>query len=209
LELGAWSFSGAWSLVLGAFFRGAWILVLGAFVFYFVPNTLSWAQPASLVSPYEVKAAYLFNFAKYVEWPELAADSADDPIKIGILGRDPFGKTLEQVTGDRSINKRKIVIKRSSRTQDLLDCQIIFIGSSERERLPRIFSELKGVPALTVGEMPGFLENGKGMVQFVIVNDVVRFDINLENVERSGLKMSARLLTAARHVFRAAQTPGK
>jgi len=158
------------------------------------------AQSPGRMLEYKVKAAYLFNFTKYVEWPPEAFSGPDDPIRLGILGVDPFGNLLEETIGNRLVGNRKVVVKRSlRRVQDMRDCHLVFICASERERLPSIMSQLKGTFALTVSEIPQFSENG-GMITFVIQNDVVRFDVNLDNAEQAGLKISARLLNTALNV---------
>jgi hypothetical protein len=162
-------------------------------------------KPGSSALEREVKAAYLFNFAKYVEWPPAAFPDAGAPIMIGVLGRDPFGELLEQTIAGRSIGKRKVLVQRSERIRDLKNSHILFVSSSERERLSRLPAELKGSWALTVGEMPRFLEYG--MVHFVIDNAVVRFDVNLDNAQRAGLKISARMLASARKVWSAGSAP--
>ena len=162
-----------------------------------------WAQSGlstSRVRPAEVEAAYLFNFAKYVEWPAGAFLNKQAPLLIGVLGRDPFGPLLEQTVADRTIDSRKVLVRRSNDPRELRDCHLLFIGSSERDRLPAVFHQLRGSWALTVGEMPRFLDNG--MVVFVLDNGVVRFDVSLENVKRGRLNLSARMLASARNVLR-------
>ena len=159
------------------------------------------AQPEARgtgVTPAQVQAAYLFNFAKYVEWPEGTFLSSDAPIYIGVLGRDPFGPLLERTIADRTIGSRRVLVKRSNNGRELKGCHILFISSSERERLPAVFQQVRGSWALTVSEMPRFLE--RGMVAFVTDRGVVRFDINLDNVKRAGLNLSARMLASAREV---------
>jgi len=155
------------------------------------------ALPPSL--EYKVKAAYLFNFAKYVEWPARAFPGEDAPIVIGILGQVPFDSVMEETIAGRQIGKRRVVVRRSKRAEDLRDAHVLFIGVSERERLTRILTVLKGRSVLTVSEMPRFCLNG-GMVAFVLEREVVRFDVNLDNAEQAGLKISARMLATARVV---------
>jgi len=157
-------------------------------------------QPISTSLEQKVKAAYLFNFTKYVEWPPKAFSRAADPILIGVLGVDPLGPLLEETIGDRQVGGRKVQIKRSRKAQDLRSCHMVLISSSERSRLAEIFRELGGTFALTVSDIPQFSGNS-GMITFVLENETVRFDINLENAQRAGLKINARLLNTARNVL--------
>ena len=157
------------------------------------------AQP-SRAREYQVKTAYLFNFAKYVEWPPRAFSSPDAPVEIGVLGADPFGDLLEKVIGSRLVGSRKVLVRRSRRVEDLRQCHILFISNSERERAGAIFESLKGTFALTVTEFPETFVSG-GIITFVIENGVVRFDLNLDEAENAGLKISARMANTARIVY--------
>ena len=160
--------------------------------------------PPAKISPdraleYKVKAAYLFNFTKYVEWPEQAFSSPEAPIIIGVLGVDPFGELLESTIGDRRVGNRNVKVKRSRRVEDLRQAHVVFVSNSEKERWPAILAALKGTNALTVSDIQQFCDNG-GMIAFLIENDVVRFDVNSDNAEHAGLKISARMLSTARAV---------
>jgi len=147
------------------------------------------------LTEYQVKAAFLFNFAKFVEWPASAFAIADQPITICIKGKDPFGKVLEQTVSNKTINGRKIVVKRSSQ-DDMSECQILFISSSEQDRLPQILKSLNGKSILTVADMNGFLQAG-GMINLILVDDKIRFEINYAAALKVGLKKSSQLLRLA------------
>jgi hypothetical protein len=147
-------------------------------------------------SEYEIKAAFVFNFAKFVTWPEKSFTSPDQPFTIGILGRDPFGDTLEDVIGDKTVQGRKIEILRLRRLQGHPACHILFIAESERPDLRDILSQLEGTGVLTVSDMPEFAARG-GMIQLVMENYKVRFAIHTPSAERAGLKISAKLLSLA------------
>jgi hypothetical protein len=159
------------------------------------------AAPAPLTGSLErkVKAAYLFNFAKYLDWPAGAFPSAQAPIIIGILGQDPFGQIIEQTIAKRRVGPRPVVLQRGKQVTELTNCHILFIASSEKDGLSKVLATLKGKHALTVSEIPQFCSNG-GMLTFVIDHEVVRFEINLDNAEEAGLKISARMLTTAKAV---------
>jgi hypothetical protein len=145
---------------------------------------------------YRVKAAFLFNFGKFVDWPGADADSRQ-PLVIAVYGTDPFGPLLEQTIRDRMVRGRRVTVRRPNRVEDLLPCQILFVASSEKKRLARILEAVEGAGVLVVGEMDGFLRLG-GMVALSVDYGKVRFEINGEAVQRSGLKIDAKLLLLAK-----------
>jgi len=151
-------------------------------------------------SEYEVKAAFLFNFAKFVEWPASSFSAADKPFRICILGRDPFGSSLDQIVAGKTLDGRKIAITRSTNTTEAKSCQIVFIASSETRQIPQILLQLKGAAVLTVADTGGFAQTG-GMINFVRDDDRVRFEINLKAADDAHLKLSARLMTVAKRVL--------
>ena len=104
---------------------------------------------------YQVKAAFLFNFTKFTDWPPSAFASATAPIVIGIVGEDPFGSTMDDVVRDEVVRERKLVVKRLRADEDLESCHVLFISRSEKERLPAVFNRLKGHPILSVGDSVG------------------------------------------------------
>jgi hypothetical protein len=154
------------------------------------------AQTGMNVSEYEVKAAFLYNFAKFVEWPSSTAQDTTLPFLIGILGKDPFGSILDQWIGPKSVKGRKLLIRRFNDLSGLTFCHLLFISNSERSNLPQIFEKLHGANTLTVGEMEGFMEK-QGMIQFVMRDNRVHFMINVDASEAAGLKLSSKLLNLA------------
>jgi hypothetical protein len=143
---------------------------------------------------YQVKAAFLFNFARFVEWPPPATEPpADAPVLICVLGDDPFDKDLEKAVNGKQVRGRNVEIKRATQLSELAACPLIFIGASEERRLEWILGELKGKSVLTVGEFDGFAKRG-GMIGFKIESRRVRFDINAQAAEAVGLKLSSQLL---------------
>jgi hypothetical protein len=151
-------------------------------------------------SEYEVKAAFLYNFIKFIEWPE---KDKETPIVIGVLADDdPFFDRaasvnyLDQAVEGKTINNRKVVIKRSGRISNLKDCHLVFISESERKRIKDILSSLNGSNILTVSEVENFCQQG-GMINFIMPAEKVRFEINAEAAGKSGLKISSKLLNVA------------
>ncbi len=153
------------------------------------------AQDTS-ASEYRVKAAFLYNFAKFVEWP---VGAPSGPIKIGILGKDPFGSTLDNTVKGKTANGRTLVIKRLKRTQDARSCHIVFVSESEKARITEILATIKGAPVLMVGDVERFAHRG-GTVNFYLEQNKVRFEINVEAADKAGLKISSKLLSLARIV---------
>ena len=145
------------------------------------------------VLEYRVKAAFLYNFAKFIEWP--AQDSG--PIVLGVLGRDPFGTILDQTVEQKTINGRPVVVRRFAGVPQAKECHILFVGASEKARLGEILPKLASFGILTVGERRGFLQAG-GMVDFVVEDNNVHFEINPEAVRRAGIHISSNLLKLSR-----------
>jgi hypothetical protein len=154
---------------------------------------------AQSATEYQVKAAFLFNFAKFVEWPADAVHGADAPLQICLLGQDPFGHEFEEVIGDKSVNGHRIEVIHPSGVPQARGCQIIFVASSEKGQVLEILRGLRGASVLTVGDIPGFAEMG-GIINFVLDDGRVRFEINMKAAERAHLKLSARLLTVAKRI---------
>ncbi len=156
------------------------------------------ARAQGVASEYDVKAAFLFNFTKFVEWPPAAFADERSPLKICILGDNPFGKTLRALTNEE-VAGRRLNLVHLENLSNLESCHVLFISRSERERLGQVLASLRIAPALTVGDMPGFIDQG-GMINFILEGSKVRFDVNQEAAERAGLKISSRLLALAKHV---------
>jgi hypothetical protein len=145
-------------------------------------------------SEYEVKAAFLYNFGKFVEWPA----PASGPIRLCIVGDDPFGNNLDETVRGKTISGQPIEIKRLNREDNPRGCQIAFISAAERR--PRaVLDLLQGASTLTVGESPNFAKQG-GMINFVLEDNKVHFEINVDAAEQAHLKISSKLLSLAKIV---------
>lgn len=145
---------------------------------------------------YQIKAALVFNFAKFVEWPSAAFAGPTSPIVIGILGDNPFRDDLSKTIGSKTIDDHPLVIKEFRSLTEATNCHILFISTSEKKQLSEILVAFKGASVLTVGEMSGFTEAG-GMVNFVLEGTKIRFQINNEAAAKAQLKISSKLLTLA------------
>jgi hypothetical protein len=154
---------------------------------------------------YQVEAVYLLNFGKFVEWPARVI-APGEPFAICVLGQYPFGAALDKTIADESIDGRKVIIRRISKSQEATSCRILFIGLSEETHLAEILKSLDKTSVLTVSNVPRFAELG-GMIQFVVEANKVRFEVNLASAERAGLVLSSELLKVATSVSRNSQ-PG-
>ena len=148
---------------------------------------------------YQVKAAYLFNFTKFVDWPPKSFANASAPIVIGILGDDPFGPLLDGLVKGETVHNRKLTVIRARQIDDLKSCQIVFVGKSEESHIPQILAALGDASILTVGETEGFAKRG-GIVNFYLDENKVRFEINRDAARKHGLNISSRLLSLAKIV---------
>jgi len=156
---------------------------------------------AEVLEEYQVKAAFLYQFTKFIEWPAEAFPDANAPFSICVAGADPFGSTLNQLFQQKTVGQRRLELRRSARGEDLQGCQILFISASERKRFPAILEKVKAAPVVTVSEDDRFIQSG-GVINFILSDERVRFDINLNVAEGKGLKFSSRLLSVARTVLK-------
>lgn len=152
------------------------------------------AEDSSL--EYSVKSAYVFKFGAFVEWPPTAFETATSPLVIGVVGDDPFGNVLDQTIKDRTVNSRPIQIRRFNHGEQPHDIHILFISQSERKQLDSIVASLHGV--LTIGEFDSSTTGT--MINFSSEDNKVRFEIDLDQANRSGVKLSSKLLSVARAV---------
>jgi hypothetical protein len=158
---------------------------------------LASATQAQSATEYQVKAAFLFNFAKFVEWPADAFPGADAALQICVLGQDPFGHEFEQVIADKNVNGHRIEVIHPSGVPQAKACQILFVAASAKPQMRETLRALRGASVLTVGDSDGFARMG-GIINFVLDEGRVRFEINVKAAERAHLKVSARLLTVAK-----------
>lgn len=165
----------------------------------FLAAAMTVAAQSARAPEYQVKAAFLYNFAKFVEWPAQAFPGSFVPFRICVLGRDPFGDTLTNVVQGKSISGHAILSLQVQSPAEARSCHVLFLSQSDPETLKQGLDRLRGLPILTVGESADFLALG-GMINFVLEEDRVRFEINLEAAERHHLKLSSKLLAVARLV---------
>jgi hypothetical protein len=173
--------------------------------------------PQTPPEEYQVKADYLANFSRFVDWPgsqnsatSPAADNTpnpsvaasarpEDPFVICIIGRDPFGPTLDNALVGQTVDARKIIARRISAHKDTLNCEILFIAASEATHAKEILSRVEKYPVLTVSDLPTFLADG-GMIQFIVREEKIRFAVNVSVAQKAGLAVSSQLLKVAAEI---------
>ena len=148
---------------------------------------------------YAIKAAYLYNFAKYVEWPPEIFVGDDASLLICIAGKNPFGGALEMLAG-KMVGSHPVEIRYALATANLSQCHVVFIAHTERSRLNTILSNIDSKSVLTVSDIANFTEAG-GMIGLIEIEQRIRFDINMVATDRARLKLSSQLLKLARIVL--------
>ena len=157
-------------------------------------------QAGSTVEEYSVKAAFLFHFAQFIEWPPGAFKDAGAPMTYCTVGEDPFRGALEAALNGKIVGARVLRVVHFKQVEEVRECQVVFLGGLGKKTDPEALKALADRPVLTVGEAQEFAQDG-GMIGFRLEENKVRFEINLAAAERAGLKISARLLALASKVI--------
>ena len=148
---------------------------------------------------YQIKAVYLFNFGRFIQWPATAPKG--ESFDICVLGRDPFGAVLDETLAHETIGNQKLAARRLATSREAAGCRILFIGASEAPRIKEILTSVEKANVLTVSDVAGFT-NSCGMIQFVLKENKVRFEVNLAAAGKAGLTLSSQLLKVASDVKR-------
>jgi hypothetical protein len=178
--------------------KAVFIFSLTCFIFSIEPECRAQNSPTE----YQIKAAFIYNFARFVDWPAQAFPSDTSPMVIGVLGKNVFGNNIEQIISGRNIQGHPLEFKEFSSVTDATNCEILFISSSENSHLLKILNRLKNTNILTVSEADtaseadNFMDDG-GIIDLLIVEDKVRFEINNTVAKKDGLVISSKLLTLA------------
>jgi hypothetical protein len=173
--------------------RRAWVAAAAVFAIAAGPAR------ANAPSEHQVKAAFLYNFANFVQWPDGALGPAGAPLKVCVVGADPFGGALDDAFRGQVVQGRSVQISRGPTLATVGHCHILFLSQSEQGRWPELLKAVRGVPTLTVADGAPLVRQG-GMVSFVIEAKRVRFEINRRAAEQAGLRISSKLLALARLV---------
>ena len=160
---------------------------------------IAFGKEVAVSNEYKIKAVFLFNFIQFTEWPASSFPDPGAPIRIGVLGQNPFGSALEEAVHGETAHGRKLVVQYANRLSELRECQLIFIGESEKGRIADILKELASAAILTISELPEFARQG-GIIRLYNDGRKVRFVINLQAAQRRNLKLDAQLLSLAKIV---------
>ena len=197
----------AWGDLGRRLHRGLWIglftMILGT-----ACPAIAWGTP-QVSEEYQIKAAFLFNFIKFVDWPKERFSSDKEPLVVGVVGKDPFGENLDQLA-QKPVKDRPMVIKRFGATSpdgdpvhaqldQIRQCHVIFISPLEKKANRRLIEALSNAAILTVGDTEGFLDDG-GMINFLVEDRKVRFEIGLAKVRSAKLDVRSQLLRLAKRV---------
>jgi hypothetical protein len=175
-----------------------WGIVLLS-VSVFISGLPQYARPQSVAEEYQVKAAFLFHFAQFVDWPPGVLNDSDSSLILCVFDDEPRRQEFQSTIDGKAIGARVLRVRPISRSQEVQGCNILFLSRDEARRQTAILRSLRGMPVLTVGETDNFLSSG-GMIRFHLDEDKIRFDINLDGVESSHLKISSRVLLLATSV---------
>jgi hypothetical protein len=171
-------------------------LIIGASWLVGTPTAVA-ADPPLASSENELKAAFLINFPKYVEWPSTGSATNAGPIVLAVFGESTLDEELRKAIKGKVVNGRPLVFKRALTEEECSKgCHLVFIGAEERRRLPSLLNRLKEMSVLTVGESDDFLENG-GIIKLVRWDRKIRFEVNLAAARRARLEISSKLLNVA------------
>ncbi|GBC62357.1 hypothetical protein DENIS_3329 [Desulfonema ishimotonii] len=159
------------------------------------------ALPENSARPeYEVKAAYLYLFAKFVRWPEASAPENADYLVIGILGDDPFGPYIDAIESSKPVRGKPIRVKRFSEPERVEGCHILYVSPSEKKRVGKILKRTAKSNILTVGDTEGFARQGV-IINLINVDNKVRFEINLKAARQAGIRISSQLSKLAERIY--------
>jgi hypothetical protein len=193
------------------------LIVLALVLFMAAIAPKAWADSTQTLE-YQVKAAFIYNFIKFVDWPKEKVTDSNTPLTIGIIGQDPFKDAFGPLQ-EKEIKDRKVIIQRFEgfveleksgkkkkdqphpKSQDIQKCHLLFICPSESERIADIIASVKDHSVLTVGEAKDFIESG-GVINFIVEEQKVRFEINTAAAERAKLKIRSNLLRLAKRIVR-------
>ena len=172
------------------------ILVLAACSFFL---SCGWASGADVSREFQLKAAFLYNFTKFVQWPETQFQGPTSPLVLGVIGQSPVTTELETLVKNRKVGNRALVVQKVSTHEEADNVHLLFVPAGEELRAEKWLQSLSRSPLLTVGESPKF-EKAGGIINFVLEDDKLCFNINEVTAEKAGLKLSAQLLKLAKSV---------
>ena len=176
-----------------------WVIRVAAIVLALCPAAVATAAPSANEPSreYAVKAAFIFNFVQFVEWPAGAFETEDEPLVIGVLGQNPFGDALARAVQGKAVGGHPLVVRHFSDVGSLRRCHLLYAGTTDVETLRQLVVKVRTTPVLTLGESKSFLSVG-GMMRFYTEEGKVRFEVNLDAARSARLRISSKLLKLAR-----------
>ena len=145
---------------------------------------------------YQLKAVFLFNFTQFVNWPDNAFENTQSPLVIGVIGENPFGSYLAQTVSGEKINGHPLAVQNYKNEEEIKSCHILFVNVAETKKQEQVLEEVQGKNILTVSDQPDFLKEG-GMIRFVMNNNKIKLQINMEACKESKMVLSSKLLRLA------------
>jgi YfiR/HmsC-like len=158
------------------------------------------ARAQSQAEEYRVKAALLFRFAQFIEWPPEAFKDANDTLNFCTFGADPFDGALDETVAGKKIEGRAIRVQHLRGSENVKGCQLLFVGARESKRIPAVLASARDSSVVTVGESDGFAQEG-GVIGFILEENKIRFEINVQAARHAGIKISSRLMLLAKNVY--------
>ena len=180
-------------------------MLFAALCTFAVPGGAAADSHAAAAGEWQIKSAFIYNFTKFVEWPEAALGPPSQPVVIGVLGEQALAQELAAVVAGRNVNGRSIEVRTVRTVTEARATQLLFVSAAEESRYAAMRTELAGSPVLTVGESPSF--SVTGAIGFVQEGEKLRFEINIDIAERSQLKISSQLQKLAIAVRRGSERP--
>lgn len=179
--------------LMGRLFSNSFLMI--AFLVYASMVTNSRAESRN-AREYQIKAAFLYNFGKFIDWPAESFENESAPVVYCIIGQDPFGNILDKTVKGKTLKGRRLIIERRMTVSRLSSCHLLYISKSEQLRVEQIFEPIKYSSVLTVGDMEGFANLG-GIINLITRGNRIIFQINIDAANRARLKLSSRLLKLA------------
>jgi hypothetical protein len=178
-----------------------WLIVVIGFAMLGLGSARGFSAETPVLKEHELKAAFLYNFTKFVEWPSSSFRDANAPFVVAVAGNSPCTAELEKIAKERKINGRQMIIRRITTFDGAQDAQALFISASEDSRSKDWLAAMRGRSVLTIGESEFFCKQG-GVINFLLEGEKIRFEINMDQAEAAGLKVSAQLQKLAKTVLR-------
>jgi hypothetical protein len=177
----------------------AWCRRIVALVLAIALGTPGWAANPQVLPEDQIKAGFLFNFTRFVEWNQTAFAAPDSPLLLCVLDDSAMADLLTGAAAGRIVNGRSVAVRPVKPADELRSCQVLFLSAPDERKAERILTSVKGKPVLTVGESPGFIQAG-GLVNFSVQDNKIRLELDLDSANRAGLKISAKLIAVSKLV---------